>query len=334
LTGQGYVKEGENMAFRAKWIACLAIMLGASLVLLVAPVYAKPKDVIIAEFNWSGSRIISQIMKHVLEDRLNVPATVKRLTPADIWTAMIWGKVDVYSDLWWPNQYEGFRKYVREEKVVEMTLSYENALQGFVIPTWVSKKHGITHIEDLKGHTKLFDFNWDGMGDLWVGESGWMATQINKIKIRSYRLHYQPFVVDNSIFLTFLKETMRARRPIIFYYWTPSWVFAHYDLTWIEEPTYDPQKWQWGRRYHARGSITCGYQPAKVYVAYTKRLRDLIPKAYQFFKNWHIALDEVSALIAEIEDVPGNPKKDPAEVARKWVADHPGSVNGWLRGIE
>jgi ABC-type proline/glycine betaine transport system substrate-binding protein len=162
------------MAFRAKWIACLAIMLGASRELLVAPACAKPKDVIIAEFNWSGSRIISQIMKHVLEDRLNMPVTVKRLTPADIWTAMIWGKVDVYSDLWWPNQYEGFRKYVREEKVVQMTLSYENALQGFSFPRG-SQKSMVSPISRILRATQSYSIL---TGTVWVtsgqgSQAGW-----------------------------------------------------------------------------------------------------------------------------------------------------------------
>jgi glycine betaine/proline transport system substrate-binding protein len=319
---------------KARAAAIIMIMLAIGIAIPAGPVHAERKGVIIAEFSWSGSTIICHIMKHVLEDRLRIPVTVQKFTPAEVWTGMSWGKVDVYSDLWWPNQYEEFRKYVREEQSVELTLSYDNALQGFLIPTWVSKQYGITAIEDLNHHTKLFDFNWDGMGDLWVGECGWMATEVNKIKVRSYRLNYKPLVVDHPIFLTFLKEAMRSNRPIIFYYWTPAWVAAQYDLTWIKEPPYDPRKWQWGRRYHTRGSITCEYPPAKVYVAYTKKLKDRIPKAYRFFANWRIPLDEVSWLIAEIEEVPGNPSKDPAEVAKKWVTMHPDIVSSWIEGIE
>lgn len=163
-----------------------------------------------------------------------------------------------------------------------------------------------------------------------------MATQINKIKVRDYRLDYEPYAVDHWLFLLVLKETMRTQKSIIFYHWTPDWVFAKYDLTWIKEPKYDPQRWNYERRYRTRSRIACEYEPAKVkvYVGYSKMLKDRAPKAYQFFKNWYFALDEMSSLIAEIEDVPGNPRKDPVEVARKWVADHPEIVSDWVKGIE
>jgi glycine betaine/proline transport system substrate-binding protein len=42
----------------------------------------------------------------------------------------------------------------------------------------------------------------------------------------------------------------------------------------------------------------------------------------------------VSFIIAEIEQIPGNPKKDPDRVARKWVEDHPEIVNDWIKGIK
>ena len=50
--------------------------------------------------------------------------------------------------------------------------------------------------------------------------------------------------------------------------------------------------------------------------------------------NWYIPKEEVSGLIADLEDVPGNPKKDGAEVAKAWVESHPRIVNDWLKGVQ
>jgi len=135
------------------------------------------------------------------------------------------------------------------------------------------------------------------------------------------------------VFLTQLKEAMRTDRPMIFYYWEPEWPFAVYDLSEIELPPYEDSKWTYVEKRMDESSITCGWKPAQVYVGYGTKLQKKSPKTYRFFKQWYIPIDEVSFLIAELEDIPGNPKKDVEEVVEEWVRDHPAIVNDWIKGI-
>lgn len=103
---------------KGRWAIVLIATLAILIVSVIDPANAKRKEVLIAEFNWTGSTIICQIMKHVLEDRLNVPVTIKPLMPEDLWSGMVWGSVDVFSELWWPNQYAEIQKYVHEEETM------------------------------------------------------------------------------------------------------------------------------------------------------------------------------------------------------------------------
>ena len=127
----------------------LVLTLVVGLVLNAGSVFAASK-VVIAEMNWSGAIAVSHVMQQVLEEKLKVPAQLQQLTPALTWAGMEKGSVDVFPDLWWPNQSAGIEKYVDGKNVVELTLSFDNAAQGWFIPTWVAKEHGITTLEDLK----------------------------------------------------------------------------------------------------------------------------------------------------------------------------------------
>ena len=238
--------------------------------------------------------------------------------------------------MWWPNQDAGIKKYVEGKKSVETTLSFGNAAQGWYVPTWVADKYDIHTLEDLKDpeKTKIFDMTGDGKGDIWVGGFGWMSTDIIKVQLRDFELPIESYVVDQWVFLTSLKESMRVKRPILFYYWSPEWPFAVYDLTKITLPAYDPAKWQHVDKNPEKSKITCDWQPAKVYVGYSAKLKKKSPKAYQFFKQWHIEIAQVNAMISGLEEVPGNPKQDPEKMAQEWIKNHPEIVSAWIKDIK
>jgi glycine betaine/proline transport system substrate-binding protein len=315
----------------------IAITLGLALGLLFdAGTSLAANQVVIAEMNWSGAIAVSHVMKQVLEEKLNVPVRLQELTPALTWVGMEKGSVDVYPSLWWPNQNAGIKKYVKDKKVVQLTLSFDNAVQGWFIPTWVAKKYNIYTLKDLKDpkKAKIFDMTGDGKGNIWAGGFGWMSTEITKIQLHDFGLPLENYVVDQWVFLTSLKEAMRAKKPILFYYWSPEWPFAVYHLTRIKLPPYDPAKWHYVPKHPEKSKILCGWRPAKVYVGYSTKLKEKSPKAYRFFKQWHIPIKEVSAMISSLEKVPGNPKQPPEKVAKDWIQHHPGIVNDWIKGIQ
>lgn len=253
-----------------------------------------------------------------------------------VWPGLDKGVIDVFPEVWLPNHKSGFDKYVKGEKSAEAVLAYGGAVQGWWIPTWVSEEYGIKEVTDLNTNAKLFDLNQNDKGDIWIGAISWPSTPMWKVKMREYGMleHWDAVTTEQWTFLALLKEKMRKKEPIIFFYWTPEWVFAKYDLTQVKEPPYDSEKWKFDEKNLENSYVACEFEPATVYTCVSTKLKDRLPKAYQFFKNWYIPIEEMNPLIADLEDVPGNPKQDVKEVAKKWVEKHPDIVNDWLKGLE
>lgn len=317
-----------------KRAVAVSAILAITLVSLAGTGHAKRQEIVLAQFDWPASIGITYIMKQVLQGKLDVRATIIPLSQDVGWKTIEKGILDAAAEIWWPARTADINRYVHERKTVAMSLAYDNAPQGLVIPTWVSKKYGITDIDDLRQNAKLFDLTGDGKGDMWAGAIDWSATEIMKIKVRDYGLNLDPFTEDTWVFYAMFQKAMKQKQPIVFYYWAPDWLFSKYDLTWIKEPEYDAEKWKHVRGEPDQSYIACAWQPAKVYTIFSERLKGRVPKAYQFFQNFYIPIDNVSFIIAEIEQIPGNPKKDPDRVARKWVEDHPEIVNDWIKGIK
>ncbi len=310
------------------------LLLITSIFFTMGTSWAARKNVIIAEQNWTGSTVIVQVMKYVLENKLDIPVKIVPLNGSATWVGLDKGDVDVFSDLWEPTEIAGIDKYVKEKKSAELVLSYPKAPVGWYIPRYVSEKYGIKTIDDLKGKEEIFDIDGDGKGDLWGGPTSWKVNEINSVKIRDYGLDFENLSVEQWAWLATLKAAVLKKKPVIFYYWKPEWLFSVYDLVKIEEPAYDPAKHIFVQKKPDESKITCETEPNDVYIAISTKMAKRNPKAYKFFKNWSMPIDEVSNLIADMADLPDNPKMSAADAAKKWVNKNPKIVDGWLKGIK
>ena len=316
-----------------KWIG-IALSLFVVLGLMVPnPATAAKKNIIIGGLSWSGSTAIEHIIKYVLEEKLNIPAKIIQLAPPVLCAGMDKGSVDVYPDMWMPSRQEQYDKYVVERKIMKVVKSYDNCIYGIYMSRKIAEEHGIKTIFDLKGKEKMFDTNGNGIGEFWVGPVVWPVSERNTSRITEYGLNLEPVRVEHWLFLAMLKEAMRKNKPLVFYYWTPEWPFAVYDLIQLEEPPYDPKKWIYVKGDPEKTHISCAAPPAYTYIGVSVKLEKRLPKAWKFLMNWYMPIEEVSKFIADLEDIPGNPKTPAPELAKRWVESHPEILKNWLKGV-
>lgn len=312
-------------------------LLGTVAALLPSALPAAAADKItVTGLNWDAAKVISQVLTQVMEKELGAPTAI---VEADTETSLISmdagdGKLDVFPDIWMPNQQKAWETYVDTRKTIGHNAGYE-AVQGFFLPTRTAQALGISTIEDLKSPeiARRFDTDGDGLGEYWAGEESWGATRLNRIKMKSYGLDdlWEPWIASNEDFKAALKSATDDGHPILFYHWTPEWVFSVHDLTQIAEPAYykgcdtvhgPDERDDWLEA----SSFPCAFETSRVYVFHSRSLETRFPKAAEFLTRVSFDPAVTNGWVTET----GVDGKTPAEVASDWLAANPATVDGWL----
>lgn len=307
-----------------------AIALGS-----VSTTYAADAKVAISDLTWTGAKAIGYVIQAVIEGPLDSEAEiVKGLSDGSIIAAGMDkgdGSADVYTDLWMPNRQAIWDKYIDGAKTVAYNTPYKGT-QRMYVPAFMSDK--IKSIEDLAKPeiAAMFDKDGNGKGEYWAGDAGWKSTRMWQVKFKSYGLDslWEAEVLPDATFKAQLKAAITKEKPILFYYWTPEWVHAAYDLVAIEEPArtegceavnFDGEDWL------ETSTFNCVSKDAEIYVAYSKSLEERNPAVAKFLSQIKLDPAVVNDWILQI----GRDKLDPRDVAEEWVEANMDTVNTWIK---
>jgi glycine betaine/proline transport system substrate-binding protein len=311
--------------------------------------------IVVAELDWQGARAVGHVLAEIMEERLGLEVELVAVTsgesPLDR-MAEGDGSLDVYPDLWMPDQSEAWQAYI-EAGSAESILVNESpytGTEGIYVPGFVQDEHGIRHVDDLvsPGAAALFDNDGDGKGEYWPGPPDWNSTRIQLVKAQSYGYaqHFEALPLTDDEFTTQLKADYELGKAALFYYWTPAWIHAAFDLRRLEEPPFDGYAtvgnkddplynpdgcWKMiqpdeDEAWLTKSRIRCASPDAKVYVAYSGTLRERAPAAARFLRRVALSPEMVNGwnlLLVEYD-------LDPAEMAKEWIARNREIVDGWL----
>ena len=309
--------------------ASAAIVLGSA-----TSASAADATVTIGDLTWTGARAIGYVIQAIVNGPMGSEAVIKEgLSDGSVIAAGMDkgdGSADVYTDLWMPNRQGIWDKYVDGAKTVGHNTPYLGTQQMYV-PGYMADK--VKTVDDLKKPeiAAMFDKDGNGKGEYWAGDAGWKSTRMWQVKFKSYGLSdlWEAEILPDATFKGQLKASINREKPILFYYWTPEWVHAAYDISPIEEPAraegcenMDLDKEDWLEASH----FSCASTDARIYVAYSKSLETRNPPVAKFLSQ--IALDPavVNQWILKI----GRDKMDPRDVAEEWVKNNMDTVNKWI----
>ncbi|WP_047336512.1 glycine betaine ABC transporter substrate-binding protein [Pseudomonas protegens] len=335
-----------NKSF-TRTLGAAALLLGLSL-----PVLAKDK-IVIGEQNWTGAIAIQNILGEVIKSRLDgevsylagdVPVLFAAAAKGD-------GSVDVLTDIWLPNQSAAWAKYVTggTRSLVPNKQPYLG-VQGFYIPGYLQDKYGVKSVYDLQKPevAKLFEPLGGGKAQLLVGPAGWESTYIGEIKAKDFGFadKFESVSTEASVTYAKLAAAYKAQRGVVFYAYTPDWIFSAFDLRRLDEPAFDGYAqdnkkgdplykadgcWKFisptvDADWLSKSKITCAYPDARVYVLASSALQKRAPRIAAFLENFSIEPQTLNDLILKIE----KEQQPAAQAAKEWVAAHPQIVDGWL----
>lgn len=151
---------------------------------------------------------------------------------------------------------------------------------------------------------------------------------------------------EASVTYAKLAAAYKAQRGVVFYAYTPDWIFSAFDLRRLDEPAFDGYAqdnkkgdplykadgcWKFisptvDADWLSKSKITCAYPDARVYVLASTALQKRTPRIAAFLENFSIEPQALNDLILKIE----KEQKPAAQAAKEWVAAHPQIVDGWL----
>jgi len=233
---------------------------------------------------WDSGRLVASFLASEIERNFGRETTFLDIPVDEGWAELddAKGKIDIYPDIWLPNQQTNWSKYIEQKKSVianvtpyigEQNLYY---LQTDKIPTNVDVKL-LTDSEFIK----KFDANGNGKGEYWPGVEGWGSYTFTQIKFHNYGLIdlWEPLSLTTDEFLGVLADRKKQGGSILFYYWAPEWIHAEYQLGDVTEPPYeegcqDILDESESPDYLEKSTFMCEYPDSEVHIIFRHNIDD------------------------------------------------------------
>ncbi|MEA5084103.1 MAG: glycine betaine ABC transporter substrate-binding protein [Lachnospiraceae bacterium] len=260
-------------------------------------VNAETKKVTIGYVNWSEGIAMTNLAAAILEDKMGYEVELVLADVAPIFTSLASGKTDAFLDTWLPVTHSDYlEKYGND--IVDLGVSYENALIGLVVPSYLD----INSIEELENSKDLFDGKIIGI------DSGAGIMSATEKAIDEYNLDFQLVSGSGPAMTASLKKAIDKNEAIVVTGWTPHWMFSRWDLKVLEDPK------------NVYGNAE------NIHIYSRKGFEEDLPEVAELFKNFKFTDEVLSDLMGAIEES----DKDPLDVAKDWVNSHEEQINSWL----
>jgi len=293
--------------------------------------------------DWQSSHFHNAVTQFILEKgygckTVSVPGTTQPLL-----NALARGDVDILMELWRANNVEIWAKMMKSGRVVETGgVSIQGAVQGWFVPRYVVEGNtkrgikatapGLKNVSDLPRYKALFkDPEEPSKGRFYNCKLGWNCERVNSKKLVAYNLlgDYTNFQPGSGAALSAaIGSAFKRGKPIVFYYWGPTWVLGKYDVVKLREPQYDKAKWdKLDKSKDGKGLDATAFPTIKVYVAANKKFAQKVPKVMIFLGKYAMKDDLVNNALVYMRE---NKDKTGRKAAMEFLKAHPAIWTKWV----
>lgn len=278
-----------------------ALLLCVSIVLPLQVPAAEP--VRIGWAAWPNSEMTAKIAARVLEEHMDAPVELVNLDVAPMYRGLAAGYLDVILSAWLPTAHDHYLEEVGDD-VVDLGIVYGRARMGWVVPGHVPREE-LRSISDLRDPSVR-----ERLGGRIIGiEPGAGMTRISERALQIYELDgYELQVTSSAGMAAALRHAIDRDEWIVVNGWTPHWMWAEWDLRYLE----DPER-LFGRfeRIHVLGRAGFAQDRAGIAAA--------LGRMWISRDELGVALKRARATSFDV-------------AAREYVREHPRRVNYWVSG--
>ncbi|WP_188456544.1 ABC transporter substrate-binding protein [Virgibacillus oceani] len=285
-----------------------------------------------ADAGWDSIRIHNNIARKIIEEGYGIDTEVTPGSTAATFQGLREGDINVYMEAWTDNIKEIYTEAIDEGDIKEVSVNFDDNVQGLYVPTYViegDEERGIEPmapdlktVEDLKKYPELFaDPAEPDKGRLINAPSGWAVEKAISEKMEAYGLNdtfvnFKPG--SDAAIVASLTDAINAGEAWVGYYWSPTAVTAKYDLTLLVEPEYDKEVFE--------ETKATEFPPNDVTVAVHKDLPEQAPEIVDFLGNYETS----SALTEEALKYMDENQASAEEAAVWWMNKHEDLWTSWV----
>ncbi|MEM7361013.1 MAG: glycine betaine ABC transporter substrate-binding protein [Pseudomonadota bacterium] len=312
------------------------IAMCSAVAISISSAAASAADVVIGVPNWPSVQATAHVLKVALESNLGIEVELKEGSNEAVFDAMHAGTMHVHPEAWLPNLNHLRRKYVISTKTIKMHPSGATGTQGMCVTKGTAERTGINSIKDLRNPemAKKFDSDGDSKGEVWIGAKGWGSTPIEQIRARSYGYDktMNLRIMEENVALAEVDKAVKQQKDIVFFCYTPHYMFAANEIVVLDEPSYDATKWiivppSDTPGWLQKSSAAVAWDTAHLHISYATALEDSQPKAAAALSRVSFSTDTLTAMTYSLVVE----KLDPALFAAKWVEQNQAIVSKWFQ---
>ncbi|MBP2133245.1 glycine betaine/proline transport system substrate-binding protein [Methanomicrobium sp. W14] len=252
----------------------------------------QPEDSIkIGYVLWDSEIASTKVLKQIYE-KAGYNVKLVAVDAGPLYQALAGGDVDLSISAWLPTtQANYWEKFGDDIDFVGHNL--DGAKIGLVVPSYVN----ISSIDELNSVSDEFDKTITGI------EPGAGIMSTTEKAIDEYGLDYTLLSSSSAGMTAQLTKAIKENESIVVTGWTPHWMFARFDLKYLDDP-----KGVFGGEEYI-GSLA------------RKGLFEDNPKVYSILKRFYWEPSDMNSVMFDIEN--GMSDKD---AAAKWISDNPEKV--------
>ncbi|MDR5884612.1 glycine betaine ABC transporter substrate-binding protein [Vreelandella janggokensis] len=277
-------------------LASLALISGAGLA-AGGMVQAQDKGTInLAYVEWSSEVASTNVVRAVLEQE-GYDVEMTSLSAAAMFQALSTGDADAIVAAWLPSTHENYMERVGDN-VEDLGQNLNGTKLGLVVPEYTD----VDSIAELNDNAD--DFNGEIIGI----DPGAGLMSLTEEVVDTYDLDLQLRSGSGATMTAALSSAIENEEDIVVTGWTPHWMFARFDVKYLEDPE----------------NVYGGAE--QIHTVVRDGLKDDMPEAYAILDAFEWTPEQMGEVMLMNQEEDSNPYEN----AKQWVEDNQDVVEEWI----
>ncbi|NYS78093.1 MULTISPECIES: glycine betaine ABC transporter substrate-binding protein [Halomonadaceae] len=278
-------------------IASLAMLAGTGVAISSAAQAEEEKGTVnLAYVEWSSEVASTNVVAAVLE-QAGYEVDLTSLSAAAMFQALSSGDADAIVAAWLPTTHADYMERLGDS-IEDLGPNLDGTKLGLVVPEYTD----VDSIADLNDNADSFNNEIIGI------DPGAGLMSLSEKVVDTYDLELELRSGSGATMTAALSSAINNEEDVVVTGWTPHWMFARFDLKYLEDPE----------------NVYGGAE--QIHTAVREGLEDDMPEAYAILDAFEWTPEQMGeVMLMNQED-----GSDPYENAKQWVEDNQDVVEQWL----